>query len=100
MDTCLVSPPLARSGRATRRRLRETMCPGCEHPWEEHAGLADEEPVVCGECQFEEDHEQLPEGRQKCRNAVPEEMFVPPTAQTRERAVAVHPRIFFRPDKR
>jgi hypothetical protein len=78
--------PVGVSGRAVRRRLRETSCPDCEHPWEEHGISTDERPTACGECQYEEDHAQQDPGREKCGNIVPDAMLVLPTAQERERA--------------
>jgi hypothetical protein len=82
-----MSNPTGASSRAVRRlRLRETSCPDCEHPWEEHGRPAFEGPAACGECQYEEDHAQQVPGREKCWNSVPPAVFVGPTARELERA--------------
>jgi hypothetical protein len=68
LHTRFMIDPVGVSRRAVRRRLRETSCPDCEHPWEEHGSSTDERPTACGECQYEEDHAQQDPGREKCWN--------------------------------
>jgi hypothetical protein len=91
-----MSNPAGASGRAGRRRLRETLCPACEHPWEEHGSPALEGPAACGECQYEEDHAQQVPGREKCWNSVPHALFVRPTARELERAAPLHRKVLLR----
>jgi hypothetical protein len=88
--------PVGVSRRAVRRRLRETSCPDCEHPWEEHGSSTDERPTACGECQYEEDHAQQDPGREKCWNIVPDALFVLSTARKRERAAPLQRKFLLR----
>jgi hypothetical protein len=88
--------PVGASDRAVRRRLRETLCPDCEHPWEEHRGSAFEGPAACGECQYEEDHGQQVPGRETCWNSVPHALFLRPTARELERAAPLHRKVLLR----
>ncbi|TWX38284.1 hypothetical protein ES689_06310 [Frigoribacterium sp. ACAM 257] len=67
-----------RGERALRQRLRTTSCSDCEHPWEEHAGSADDAPTTCSECRYEADHDQVVDGRPLCRDTVPAAVIAPP----------------------
>jgi len=96
LHTRSMSNPAGASGRAVRRRLRETLCPDCEHPWEEHGGSAFDGLAACGECQYEEDHGQQVPGRGKCWNSVPHALFVRPTAGELERAAPLHRKVLLR----
>lgn len=61
--------------RTLRRRLRETSCPTCGHPWEEHPGAQTSTTAVCDECVFDRDHEQAAPGATLCRAVVPAALF-------------------------
>ncbi|OII26311.1 hypothetical protein BIV04_12465 [Frigoribacterium sp. MCBA15_019] len=73
-------------GRAVRRRLRETTCLACGHAWEEHPGGHVGAGEVCGECEYERDHGEVPVDRALCRLTVPDAMFARLTPRERDRA--------------
>lgn len=64
-----------RGGRTLGRRLRQTSCPACRHPWEEHPGAPDIDAGECCECRYEVEHGELPADAALCRAPVPEELF-------------------------
>ncbi|WP_413602665.1 hypothetical protein [Curtobacterium sp. Curtsp57] len=48
--------PVILDYRAVSKRLRNTACPTCAHPWEEHPGELDRARTRCGECEYEVEH--------------------------------------------
>ena len=71
--------------RIVRWRLRTTACPSCTHPWEEHPGASPDSGLQCGECEYEVEHGEAPEGRRLCSRVVPATVLAAPTGWAAER---------------
>lgn len=70
-----------RGARTLRRRLRQTSCSACGHPWEEHPGAPTNDAMVCSECTYEVEHGELPADAELCRASVPKELFRRPVGE-------------------
>ena len=68
--------------RTTALRLRNTACPACTHPWDEHPGGADGARTTCGECEYELEHGELCPGRSMCAATVPNRLVDSGTENT------------------
>lgn len=73
--------PVILNYRAVSRRLRETTCPACTHPWAEHPIERDATDATCGECDYELEHGELPPGRPICMARVPHQLIEPEAPQ-------------------
>lgn len=71
--------------RIVRWRLRTTACPSCTHPWEEHPGAGPDSGTHCGECEYEVEHGEAPDGRGVCTRVVPATVSTAPTGWAAER---------------
>ncbi|WP_141693450.1 hypothetical protein [Curtobacterium sp. UCD-KPL2560] len=59
-------------GRVLQRRLRDTVCRACAHPWAGHPGApSDGSGTECAACRSERDHTGAPEGADPCSAKVP-----------------------------
>jgi hypothetical protein len=67
--------------RIVRWRLRTTACPSCTHPWAEHPDAG----AHCGECEYEVEHGEAPEGRGVCSRVVPAAVSTAPPGWEAER---------------
>lgn len=72
--------PVVLDHRAVLKRLRNTTCPACEHPWAEHAMDADASPQQCSECRYEREHGQMAPGTAVCSAPVPPALVAPRSA--------------------
>lgn len=77
------STPVVLDHRAVSRRLRETVCPACTHPWVEHPTERDATGTTCGECDYELEHDELPPGRSVCTARTPHRLFEPGPSRPR-----------------
>jgi hypothetical protein len=87
-----VDDPTANLPRAVWRRLT-AECERCDHRWAEHDRSGVE---TCGECLYEVEHGELPDGRTPCSEPIPEVLFARPTTRELERAAPLHRKVLLR----
>jgi hypothetical protein len=71
--------------RVVRWRLRTNACPFCTHPWAEHPDAGPDAGAHCGECEYEVEHGEAPEGRGLCSRVVPAAVSTAPPGWEAER---------------
>lgn len=67
--------PVVLDHRAVSKRLRNTACPTCGHPWDEHPGELDGTRTGCGECVYEVEHGERAPTELICTARVPHHLI-------------------------